>query len=121
MKKCLVTLIAIITALNCQATSAPSGVYFNIRTEGNRTDVLISLCLNGKGTLNCQNYAVNQSNLSIITMIPDHEYPHAGIRLITPGYWLSGCTPINNGYCLFPVSNKAPANIIISGIGTTVE
>lgn len=57
--------------------------------------------------------------LTIIPSIPDHLYPHAGIKINTPGYSLTNegteCTPEGNGYCLFAVSSNAPKSISISG------
>ena len=45
---------------------------------------------------------------------PNKSYK-AGIKIVTPGFTLSQCTPLNNQFCTFPASTDAPANIIIAG------
>jgi sulfatase modifying factor 1 len=97
--------------LICQTSFA--GNFFNVSATGSTGPISITLCLNGKGAISCQNYTVSALNLMISTTIP-HNYPNAGIKILTSGYTLSGCMPNNNGYCLFSVSNTATKNIVIS-------
>lgn len=97
---------------------ASSGQLFNISSTGATSDqVNLTLCLDGKGALSCQNYTVTGLNLSINTTIPNHSYPDAGIKINTPGYALvnstSGCIFNSNGYCIFPVSDTTPSTIQI--------
>jgi hypothetical protein len=62
------------------------------------------------------NVTGSSNNIKINTVIPNHYYPAAGIRLKTPGYQItSGCSSIANGYCLFGVSDTQQARIITSG------
>jgi len=101
--------------LMCQAKLAYSGLLFNITATGGAPGAIpLTLCLNGNGPLSCQNYSVDNLNLSILSTIPNHTYTAAGIKINTPGYNLSGCTMINNGYCQFAVSNTSTANIGIT-------
>ena len=63
--------------------------------------------------------------LNINTTIPNHNYPAAGIKIITKGFSLAksgaGCTLASNGYCLFPVSHSTPAHIKVSGPSGMVQ
>lgn len=101
--------------LMTQAKLAYSGLLFNITATGGAPETIsLELCLNGVGPLSCQNYSVGNLNLSILSTIPNHNYNAAGIKVNTPGYTLTGCTMINNGYCIFTVSNTSPASIAIT-------
>lgn len=57
---------------------------------------------------------VSGSILIIRTTIPNHRYPDAGIRINTPGYSVVNCKPSGN-FCLFSVSDKKPAKLVIDG------
>ena len=101
--------------LMSQAKLAYSGLFFNVTATGGAPGAIsLTLCLNGKGPLSCQNYSVSNLNLSILSTIPNHTYPAAGIKINTPNYKPTGCTMINNGYCLFTVSNTSAASIAIT-------
>lgn len=98
-----------------QATLAYSSLLFDITGSGGAPGALsITLCLNGKGPLSCQNYRVDHLNLSILSTIPHHTYTSAGIKVNTPGYNLSGCTMISNGYCLFTVSDTSAVSLALT-------
>lgn len=92
-----------------QVSAIAGGLLFNVSATGTPANVSITLCLNGKGPLSCQNYNVSALTLSISTTIPNHVYSLTGIKVNTPGYVLANlgldCTTDNNGYCLFSVSN----------------
>ncbi len=105
-----VTLLLIIG----QNVFSGSGLLFNVSATGTPSNMNITLCLNGKGPLSCQNYNVSALTLSILTTIPNRTYPFAGIKINTPGYVLSGCDLNGNGYCLFSVSNTKPAIIPVT-------
>jgi hypothetical protein len=107
-------ILVILFALFISQTAVSSGLLFNVSATGRPTNLGMSLCLNGKGPLSCQNYTASALNLNITTTIPNHVYPSAGIKLNTPGYVLTGCTLIANGYCLFSVNNTTPTSITIS-------
>lgn len=100
----------------CQTLFAGSGLLFNVSATGTPADVEITLCLNGKGALSCQNYNVSALSLNICAT-PKHSYPNAGIKVNTPDYKIGNlgmdCVPMSNGYCLFPVSNTACRNISV--------
>jgi hypothetical protein len=107
--------------LVCQSIFSGNGLLFNISATGIPDRVNLTLCLNGKGPLSCQNYTVSASTLSILTTIPDHTYPFAGIKINTPHYEISDlklvCTPYGNGYCLFSVSDTIAKTIhLMSGV-----
>ncbi|ARB90967.1 immunoglobulin I-set domain protein [Legionella longbeachae] len=128
-----------VTATNTIGTSSPSapsnavipitsGLLFNVVGTGSPLEVIINLCLDGNGPVSCQIYKAHASNLFINTNIPNHFYHAAGIKINKPGYFIAGCTPIGNGYCLFPVSNTDVKAITISknfssdqGEGTTTR
>ncbi len=103
-----------VTATNVIGTGAPSApsnsvnphvtnLFFNVLATGTPLIEKITLCLNGKGSLSCQVYTIHASNLFINTNIPNHFYDFAAIKI--NGYSMVGCTLIQNGNCLFPVSN----------------
>ncbi|MGM9452285.1 fibronectin type III domain-containing protein [Legionella bozemanae] len=89
---------------------AKMGLLFKITQSGAPAAVDVILCLNGKGPLSCQNYHVSAQDLRISTTA-SHQYPAAGIKVLTPGYNATGCTPYSNGYCLFVASNTTAAMI----------
>lgn len=91
-----------------------AGALFNVSSTGPLAQISMILCLDGKGSLSCQNYTTSATNLSISTTIPGHTYRNAGIKITTPGYTPSGCTLDANGYCLFAVSNTSAATVSIS-------
>jgi hypothetical protein len=96
------------------AIAGTSGLLFNVSATGTPANINITLCLNGKGPLSCQQYTISSLNLMISTTIPSHEYSSCGIKINTPGYSLSGCTPINNGFCLFSANSTTTKNIVAS-------
>lgn len=110
--------------LTCQLAFAGSGLFFNVTATGESATIKISLCLNGRGPLSCQNYTVQALDLSILTTIPNHNYPSAGIKIDTPGYTVADigvqCTPISNGYCIFAVNSVTPKLITLTKTGLTV-
>ncbi|MCX7114663.1 MAG: DUF1554 domain-containing protein [Gammaproteobacteria bacterium] len=46
---------------------------------------------------------------------PNKPYPNAGVKISSPRFTLSHCTPQPNQFCTFPVSTNAPASLAISG------
>lgn len=76
-------------------------------------------CANPTGLLFNANFTGGSFNIT--TTVPNHIYPAAGIKINTPGYILTGqgtqCIPINNGYCLFTVSNTQQKVLSVSGAG----
>lgn len=118
MTKYIRNISAVLLMLTCQILFAGSGsgLLFNVSATGTSADVEITLCLNGRGALSCQNYNVSALSLSICA-VPKHSYPNAGIKVNTPDYKIGNlgmdCVPMGNGYCLFPVSNTACRNISV--------
>lgn len=117
MTRLLFTLTALLSFFI--ATPAFSAEFFKVTateplagTNGNT--ISITLCLNGRGPLSCQNYNVAALSLTIKPVIHDHHYPDVGIRINTPGYTPTGCTSISNGFCLFAASRKDPASIVVA-------
>lgn len=76
---------------------AAAGNFFSITSSGAPAEINVTLCLNAKGTISCQNYDVSAVNLSILTKI-NRTYTYAGIRVNTPFYSIAnvgqGCTPL---------------------------
>ncbi len=97
-----------------QTTFGQTGLFFNVTATGAPANVKIILCLDGNGPVSCQKYTVSGLNLNISTTIPGHVYPSAGIKVNTPGYTPSNCTPSRNGYCLFSVNSTTSTNIPLS-------
>ena len=95
-----------------------SGLLFDVSATGTPANFSITLCLNGKSALSCQNYTVSALNLSIRTTVPGHSYSTIGMKINTPGYALSGCTPIANGYCLFSANDTTPTSVAVSSTST---
>ncbi len=102
-----------------QAGWPATGNLFTVTGTGTVVTLDITLCLNGKGPLSCQDYTVTRETLSILSAAPNHTYPAAGIKIRTPGYTPSGCSLFSNGYCLFSVSNTTPATITVTSTGTS--
>ena len=126
------TYIFTITATNSTGTSSASlpsnaitisssNLLFNIVAMGSPLNVTITLCLNGRGPLSCQVYGVNASDLYINTNISNRAYPAAGIKVNQPGYTVAGCSSIENGYCLFSLSNTDVKLIAISRSNSLVD
>ncbi|MFI4919110.1 MAG: hypothetical protein ACHP65_06105 [Legionellales bacterium] len=111
MKKALLTLISFWAFFIPHLASAGTGLLFNVSASGQSTELNITLCLNGKGPLSCQNYNVSSLDLTVLTTVPNHSYASAAIKINTPGYVPTGCTPLSNGYCSFSVSNTKNASI----------
>ena len=104
-----------------QPALANTGDLFSVTATGIPASFSIQLCLNGKGALSCQNYTVSHQTLSIRTLVPGHSYPNVGLKLLTAGYALNtGCSSIENGYCIFAVSDTSPATVAIAQTTTTV-
>lgn len=92
---------------------ADPGLFFKVLDTGTPISLDITLALNGKGPVTCQDYVVNGSNLTISTVTRDHTYPYAGIKINSPGYRVAGLPQLKNGFYLFSVSDTAPVNILI--------
>lgn len=75
----------------------------------------VVICLDGKGPVSCQNYLAHATHLTIKTTIPNQAYPSVGIKVLSPLFTPTDCTPIDNGYCLFPASDTTSTTIIMSG------
>lgn len=92
---------------------ANTGLFFDVSATGSTNPLSIKLALDGRGPITCQNYHINALNLIINTIIPNHTYPFAGIKIDTPGYRIAGRTPLSNGFYLFSVSDTSPASLLI--------
>ena len=108
------TLLCALFTLFMSQTATSAGLLFNVSSTGTPANLSITLCLNGNGPLSCQNYKVSALNLNISTTIPNHVYPAVGIKVNTPGYVLTGCTPIANGHCLFSANSTTSTSIAVS-------
>lgn len=113
MKQFMNNLIITAMLLFSSLTHAETGFLFKIAESGAAASADVILCLNGKGPLSCQNYHISAATLAINTTV-NHHYPAAGIKVLTPGYKATGCTPYPNGYCLFVVNSQTPAKILLN-------
>ncbi|MFI4955711.1 MAG: YCF48-related protein [Gammaproteobacteria bacterium] len=111
MKRIFIILFALVSQ---HSIAQANNSFFNITASGAPAEVSITLCLDGKGPLSCQNYTVSALTLSIRTNVSNHLYPNAGIKVNTPGYSPTGCTDYSNGYCLFSVSDTNAAIIALT-------
>lgn len=99
--------------LSSLAMANPGGL-FNIIQSGANTSMDVTLCLNGKGPLSCQNYHITKQNLHI-TAVAKHYYPSVGIKIITPNHGVSGCSFYDKtGYCLFAMSNTVASTLHVN-------
>ena len=64
---------------------------------------------------------INGATLNITTSTPSWFYQFAGIKVDQPGYTPNNCTPSQNGFCLFPVSDTLSAWITITGQPGTIS
>lgn len=119
---------SLLATLLQQSAYAISGNFFNINSSGLADNASITLCLNGIGQYTCQNYIVSAQQLRITTIVPNHTYPNAGIRINSGGSIHKrgvSCKSIVNNFCIFTVSDTVPYNItlknpdyVIIGAGT---
>ncbi|MDI1351152.1 MAG: hypothetical protein PSV35_00025 [bacterium] len=100
MIKILWGIIVLLCSIS-HAALAGTDDFFNVTISGAHATLNINLCSNGKGPLTCQSYTVTGQTLSIRTLLANQAYPIAGIRINTPGYAPTSCTPISNGYYFF--------------------
>src|SRR6185295_17646149 len=104
MMKQMIKFIVIIGLLLVQTNAfAKDGRLFSVSASGTPATVNISLCLNAKAILSCEQLTVSALDLTIAPTIPNHTYPFAGIFVNTPGYTVASlglaCTMLDNGYC----------------------
>lgn len=107
-------IIAILISL---PSFASPGLLFKVNATGIPASISITLCLNAKAKLGCQNFKVNGLDLAILTTIPKRQYDGVGIKVNTPGFSVSQssnqCTPLTNGYCTFNVNDTKSKTIWI--------
>lgn len=117
MKLLLAKTIFILFAA-CNFAHASAGDLFSISGSGFPSTLDIQLCLSVSGSTpwTCENHTITRQTLSIRTIVPNHTYPAAGLKILTSGYSATGCTYSGNGYCQFSVSNTSPAAITISSV-----
>lgn len=101
-------------ALSCIITSvfAKPGLLFNVNSSGPAIAANITLCLNGTAISSCQNYLISGQNLAI-SATSHNNYPFAGIKILTPGFTINGCTIHSNGYCIFTLNHGDPNQLTI--------
>ena len=93
---------------------AITGSLFNLVTTGAETGISMISCLNikGKSPLSCQKLTANTTSLSLSSALENHNYPYAGIRVLTEGYTPENlgfnCSGYNNGYCALSLNSGQP-------------
>lgn len=94
MRGVLVKIGAILIFILSQSTFALSGLFFHASST-------------------------TKSAVTISTIVQNHFYPSARIKINTPGYTLTSpgidCTVTSHEYCLFSVSDTVPAIIGVTG------
>jgi len=116
MKNSFKIFAGIILLLAQLSAHATEGNLFTVVSSGTSAMVDITLCLNGKAKLSCEDEKVTALDLLISTTVPNRLYPDAGIFINTPGYSIASlgiaCSLYSpTGYCIFGVSSTAPASI----------
>lgn len=96
-----------------ESCHAVTGKFFEVTASGSTTDLIIQLALNGKGPVTIQNYNVDGFDLLIRSVVPNHTYPYAGIKINNPGFRVANLIPQTNGFYLFSVSDTSPINLTI--------
>ena len=66
----IISTSALFFLLFLQNTFATPGLLFDVTATGTPANVSLTLCLNGKGILSCQNYTVSALNLTITSYTP---------------------------------------------------
>lgn len=116
-KKPFIAVSFLFLGLLSHSIYAGTGLLFQVIATGAPNNATITLCLNGKGALSCQEISVAALNLRISTIAPGHVYPFAGIKINTPGYTLANlgndCMMHKNGFCLFRVSSSTPQSVTL--------
>lgn len=120
MKRTMNIISFVLLMMLHQAGWSATGNLFTVTGTGTVATLDITVCLNGKGPLSCQDYTVTRETLSIRTVAPNHTYPAAGIKINTPGYTVSGCSLFSNDYCLFSVSDTTAATITATSTATAI-
>lgn len=127
LQKRLRTVLICFLFITLQSAFAKTGALFQVSTSGMPLNASITLCLNGYGPLSCQIYSITGTQLTIATTIPGRTYSSVGIKVNTLGVSLNevgvSCTLIQNGYCIFSVSDTSPAQFTIKTytIGGTIS
>jgi hypothetical protein len=90
MKRIIIAIVLFVCGF---VNYANAGMLFNVTSTGNK--------------------------LSVTSVAPNHTYPNAGISVVSAGYSLAypgiECTPNNNGYCIFKISDTTPGEVTVSG------
>jgi hypothetical protein len=120
MKRMIAWVGCLLLSLQSSVILAASGPLFDVQGTGSPTQVTITVCLDGLASLSCQTYAPSGLDLHIRSTVSGHTYPNACLKVNTPGYHVRNvavdCTSINNGCCLFSVSDTSPKNITLTPI-----
>jgi 6-phosphogluconolactonase (cycloisomerase 2 family) len=119
MKNSFKLFAGIILLLAQLSAYATEGNLFKVISSGTPALVDITLCLNGKAKLSCEDEKVTALDLVISTTVPNRTYPDAGIFVNTPGYSIASlgiaCSMYDpSGYCIFGVSSTSPASISLT-------
>ncbi|MCX7116187.1 MAG: putative Ig domain-containing protein [Gammaproteobacteria bacterium] len=124
IKRILTHLAFFLVLIGCQSAAATTtGQLFNIQGTGVLGGTAeITLCLNAKGILSCQNYTVQNKYLMITATAPHQVYPYAGIKVNTLPYIAldTTCTNLPNGFCMFSVDSQTPVTITITTTTVTM-
>jgi Putative Ig domain len=119
LKKCFFLLLLLTCMPTAFAKSKASGNLFSLSyNNSSNIESNITLCLNAKGVISCQDYWVKGYTIDIKTTIPNHVYPLAGIRVNNSTLSLgesttSQCKQILNGFCIFTASATTPTKIYL--------
>ncbi|MCX7115343.1 MAG: hypothetical protein NTW08_05500 [Gammaproteobacteria bacterium] len=105
-----------------QSALANTGQFFEVIASGTPGLFNIVLCLDATAPTTCQSHTVLAQNLSIRTLVPNHLYPAAGLKVLTTGFSPSGSCQLNNsGFCVFSVSSDSSVSIVLTNSSVTLS
>ena len=111
---CMQRFFCALLLLGLSHNALSSGQLFSVSASGTPVNVTITLCLNGRAALSCETQSISGTHISISATVPNKNYPAAGLKINSPGYVATGCSPIGNGYCLFSLNATSPSNIVLN-------
>lgn len=102
-----------------QEAFSASGSLFEVISSGTSANVKIQACLNVRGSNSCEVFDITGLNISIKSTIPGRNYPNAGIKVISDGFAIDGCSQTVNGYCIFAMNNQTPRQVLLNNLRNT--
>lgn len=111
----------------CQAMN--NGSLFEITASGTPANLQLKLCLDATAQLSCQQFTATGLTLSIKTLVPNHLYPNAGMKILHSNYaqhnansdYSLNCTQTTNGFCIITLSSTPTTITVFPPLGNTYQ